>query len=276
MATSPKKNNRILDRDLAKALTDLSKVIPQKELAKKFRIKKWHISVYKEHRRRKPFDKRKRKKILQFYSKLQEVEREEDFLYHYRVVTKKKRLIPSIKLPTSKVVELVERIGVVKLAREIGVKPETVERWQKGRFLKLKLKTKERLYEIHRKYLKRWVGLFFVKEIFIPKHRKRGKSYCKIVYYKIFYGTESEFVDYVRDREYFKVEGWLIDRKRKFKGTEVQDFLEYLDEVVETKDEVLLRKSIEDCREFLTDNFKGRILSRLLKIVRIYEKVLHE
>lgn len=260
------------ERDLAKALYDLNKIFTSKELSRKFRIKPWQVSKYKKYRKRKPFNKKKRERILKFYDKLQRMEKGEDFRYHYRVITKKRRIVPSIKIPASRINELIERIGIKKLAREMRVKPETIKKWQKGRFIRLGLKAKEKLYRTYREYLKRLVGLFFLQEAFLPKHKRRRKAYCYIKYYKTFFGTKNEFKNYIEDKEYFRLQDSLIGERGRFNEVETGNFLNYLNKVRQTGDESLLRRSIEDCREFIAENFKGKGLRRLLKKVKKYEK----
>src|SRR5271157_1659812 len=89
------------ERELAKALSDLNKIFGRKKLAKQFRIKIWQVSAYKNYRKRKLFDKKKRLKIMSFYKKLQEPRHGEDFQYNYKIVSKKKRLVPNIGLQTA-------------------------------------------------------------------------------------------------------------------------------------------------------------------------------
>lgn len=268
MATSNKKNGRILDRKLAKALVDLTKILSQKELAKKFKIKKWQVAAYKQYKKRKPFNKKKRAAILRFYDKIKKAEKGEDLLYHYRVVAE--RIQPILALPTSMVRELIKEIGIERLAKKMKVTPETVKRWQRGK-VRIKLKNKTRLFQVYKRYLylKKWIGLFFLSREF--KYNKRFRRYYYIHYERFFYGTKEQFYKHILDTEWGDIEiiDSLIGEKKIFKAKEVEIFLEHLERVHEG----YIKKSLKACREFLEDNFKGRILTRLLKILKEYVEI---
>jgi len=255
-----KKNERILDRKLAKALIDLNKIFPQEEIVKRFTIKKWRISAYKRYKKRKPFDKRKRRAILKFYDDILDkkpLQRQ----YDYRVV--KKRVRPIVDHIVIKTRDLKTRIGIKKLAREMKVKPETITKWEKGKQIP-SFKKRQKLWQITQKYLKRLVGIFFVSKSKPKEPPKKGfEEYSIIFYQKIFYGTKKEFHNFIRIGV-VEMHDSLIGERGTFKKKEATNFLENLEEL----DKAYLRSSAEACRDFLKHNFKGAILTKLLRLLR--------
>jgi len=265
MVTSPKKNKRILDKELVRAFTDLNRIFPQEEIAKKFKIKKWRISAYKKPKKRKPFDKRKRKEIIKFYKAIL-TQKPLYYQYDYRVV--KGRVKPIVDYTMAKTKDVKTRIEIKKLAKIMGVKPETIRRWQQGRIVRMRHKTREKLWKVHKKYLKKLDGLFFVcKRTFKKLAKKEFKLYCYIFYYKNSYGTKEEFYEAIRIAV-VELRDSLIAERGKFKEEDVISFLANLKDV----SKAYKRSSIEMWREFLKRNFKGVSLTRLLAMLKRYDK----
>jgi len=266
MAT-PKRKKTTLDKDLAKALTDLNKVFSATSLGKKFKIKPWKVYYYKRYRKRKPFPKKIKGKILRFYKKLRDRKKEEDLRYHYKVV-KRKRLKPVTFIGKIKTKELIKKIGKDELAKRMGVKPKTIERWAEGRFDRVRKKTKEKLYQEYKK-IRELAGIFFLYYRFKTRWGKRRilREYCKIKYYPGFSGTKQGFLDYIREKEFYDIEEYLIAEQRKFKLLDVIKFLKNLKNV----SQAYFIESIEDCRQFIEDNFDRKQRTKLLKNLSKYE-----
>jgi hypothetical protein len=281
MAT-PKKDKKILDRKqvwkeqrtLAKALRDLNQFFSAKSLAKKFKIKPSQVYYYKQYRKRRPFPKEKREKIIEFWEYLKRAPKREDLIHHYKV--RKGRLKPSPSVSFEITNKVIKKVGVEKLAKRLRVKPETVKRWQEKGTLGSSLKIKKKIFQKFQKYYKRWVGLFFIREKFKVRGKKEPEGYCKIVYARHFNGSKENLIDYViSHRVYGKVNKNQIRRDSliadlgKFKEKKVAKFFnEYLPRVAESK----LASSLTECYEFLKENFKGKKLERLTQILKEYEK----
>jgi hypothetical protein len=156
------------------------------------------------------------------------------------------------------------------------VKPETVKRWAERGTLYSKKEIKKKLFREFQKHYRRWVGLFFICEYFKERGRKEPKEYCKIVYARHFNGSKEDLIDYVIthktfgeiDRNQLKKDSLIADIG-KFKEKRVENFFrKYLPKVSPTK----LTSSLNECYNFLKENFKGKALERLTKILKEYEK----
>jgi len=272
MAT-PKRKKTTLDKDFAKALTDLNKVFSATILGKKFKIKPWKIYYYKRYRKRKPFSKTKRKKILRFYRKLIRRKEREDFRYHYKV-TKRKRIEPVRFIAELQVKELIKEIGKEELAKRMKVKPETIERWETRKIGRLKKEHRKKLFRLY-ETIKRLAGIFFLCYQCPMKWGRRRimRTYCYIKYYPAYKGTKEGFLNLIREREWETAEledkwRYLIAPQEEFDISATIDFLRNLDKVSEAR----LPESLEDCREFIEDNFKGKDRRTLLEELSKYEQ----
>jgi len=282
MTTSKKNKKKTLktrkkntERELSRALYDLSSIFTRKEIADKFKITERQVSVYRKYRIRKPFNKEKKGKILNFYNKLQKAKEGEDLFYHYIVTGKQRRIKPSIQIPSLIIDELAERIGVINLARRMGVSRQTIWRWRKGKFLRLSLRTKEKLHKLSISVTKKLLGLFFLQEEFVIRSKKtiKKRRYSVIRYLKVFLGTEEEFKNYINAKEYYELVDSIIGEKGKFKKEETINFMVYLKEVKKSGDSALLSTSAQAYKEFIIDNFRGKepsiLLGELNKIHKI-------
>ena len=208
---------RILDkehRELAKALTDLSKIFTQKDLAKRFKLKPAQIRYYKRYRKVKPLAKRKRTPIISFYQKLLAKEKGEDRRYHYRVVRKRIKLAPV--LFQRKTLELLKSPEIKKLAKKEKVSPETIlakklkvsrqiiKKWAKRDVRRLKKESRQKLFRAYQKIARRLVGLFSIQREFETKWGRRMvyRSYREIVYHSYFLGSEESFKAHIYEIEY--------------------------------------------------------------------------
>jgi len=281
MAT-PKKEKRISDRAsdwknqriLAKALRDLNQFFSAKDLAKKFKIKPSQVYYYKQYRKRKPLDKRKREKIIEFWEYLKRAPKREDLIYHYKV--RQGRLKPSPSVSFEITNKVINKVGVKKLAKKLKVKPETIKRWQEKGTLGSSKKIKKKIFQEFQRHYRRWVGLFFIREKFKVRGKKEPEGYCKIVYARHFNGSKENLIDYVISHRVFgEVDKSQIRRCSiiadlgEFKERKVARFFdEYLPKVDKSK----LVSSLNECYSFLEENFKGKKLERLIKILKEYEE----
>ncbi len=273
------------DRELARAFTDLTRVFSKKELEKRFKITGHQISTYKRYRKRKPFESKKRRKVLLFYRKLQASKHNEKIRFNYDTRGKKRRLFASKGIPTRKVQSLVKRkgVGIKRLAKEMGVSPDTVRRWSRGKG-KLTTKQKNRLYRLSRKYYAHLNGLFFLRlrdEYQKKSWQGRQRGYSLIKYYNgHFYGSESELRGFViEDNQTSTLIDELIVPRGKPTGGRIgpkerraSSFFNHLSEVKAAGDYALLQRSLINSREFVHANFKGSAAGRLLRKIRRYGK----
>jgi hypothetical protein len=268
------KTKKILDRQLAKALRDLNQFFTAKEISKKFKIKPWQVYSYKKYRKRKPLPKAKRDKIIEFWEYLKKASKREDLLYQYRVVKGRLKPSPSVSFEITK--KTIDKVGIEKLAKRLKVRPETVKRWAERGTLYSKKEIKKKLFKEFQKYYRRWVGLFFICEYFRERGKKEPKGYCRIVYARHFNGSKEDLIDYVIanktfgevNRNQLKKDSLIADIG-KFKEKQVENFFrKYLPRVSPTK----LTSSLNECYDFLKENFKGEALDRLTAILKEYEK----
>jgi hypothetical protein len=270
---APKKEKKI-DRPLAKSLRDLNQFFSAKELSKKFKIKPWQVYYYKKYSKRKPFDLKKRKKIIEFWEYLKKAPKREDLIYQYRVIKGRLKPSPSVSFEITK--KTIDKVGIEKLTKKLKVSPETIKKWAERGTLYSKKEIKKKLFREFEKHYRRWVGLFFICEYFKERGKKEPKEYCKIIYARHFNGSKENLIDYVVSQKTFG----KIDRNQlkkfslitdigKFKEKQVEKFFrKYLPQVSPTK----LTSSLNECYDFLKENFKGKILDRLTKILKEYEK----
>ena len=273
MATK-KDTKRRLDKEtryLIRAVRDLSQIFTQKELSKRFKITPSQIRYYKQYRKRKPLPKRKREAIIRFYGKLKDRERKEDYRYHYVVV--KRRIKKGKDIIQRQTLDLIEEIGAEKLAKKIGVKPETIIRWSNRRVGRLRKEHRRRLYRLHSKLIKNLVGLFVIQREFKDK-KERKKKYNFIEYHGIFKGTEIGFESYILGTKQTEIEfiraeiiDSLIRKQGKFSVNEAKKFISHLGNVPLS----FFAKSKNACYEFIVDNFTGKDKSKLLKELEKYE-----
>jgi len=168
-------------------------------------------------------------------------------------------------------VELIKAIGKDKLAKRMKVKPETIEKWARGDFIRLREKTRKKLYRVY-KTIQKLTGIFFLcRELTAKWGRRRViRSYYFIHYEPIFYGTNEGFLDKIYEVEWkileIKKEDYLKGKRRSFTLSETLRFLKKLERV----SEAYFPESLEACREFVNDNFKGKERNKLLKKLKKY------
>jgi len=256
------------ERDLAKALTDLNKIFTTKELAKKFGIKTWQVSRYKKYRKRKPFDKRKREQILKFYKDIIERKKGLDYKYGYRII--RGRVQPILDYDIIKVKELVDEIGVEKLAKKIGVSPYTIRRWMTGGLLRFTNEARKKIDRLHQKTFLKLAGIFFLSQGFEIAGGEELAHYKYIHYQENFKGSQDEFLNYIHssERGFPDIIDFLIAQKGKFGKEKAKQFLRHLGRVSSAHKE----KSYQNCRLFVKHNFKGTTQSQLLKLIRKYRR----
>ena len=281
MAT-PKKNKKILNRKqawkeqriLAKALRDLNQFFSAKELARKFKIKPSQVYYYKQYRKRKPLDEKKRKKIIEFWEYLKRAPKREDLIYHYRVRGGRLKPSPSVSFEITN--KVINEVGIEKLAKILKVKPETIRRWQEKGTLGSNKKIKEKIFQEFQKRHRRWAGLFFICKQYKVKRKKEFEEYCEIIYARNFNGSKESLIDWVAknitygfvDRKQLKKDSLIADLGKFKERKVIRFFNEYLPKVDKSK----LNSSLTQCYEFLKENFKGKKLEKLTEILKQYGK----
>ncbi len=277
-----KQIKRTFDRDIARAVTDLNKILSQEEISKKFNIPKWKITPYKYKKKRKlrPLNEKTRKKILKFYNEVLASKDRANYRYSFRADRRKirigigryksiKRIKPTISPTVFKVQNLIELVGIKELAKKMGVKPATVIRWKRGNFKRLRVKTLRNLHKLIQKLTKKISGIFIIsKEIRV---KDKIVKYKFILYEEGFHGSEERFLEWVhyRDVNIADVPDCLIARKGRFPEEKATAFLE---ENLPKISKNYLASSIENCRAFVRGNFKGKTLNKLRGIIRKHAK----
>ena len=262
-------------RDLATALTDLTKIFPRKTLARQLRITPRQVTIYKTYRKRSPLPPKKEKAILAFYRKLQLAKNRENLKYSYHVTGARRRITPVKWVTVAEINDVVRSFkgknGVKKAAKLIGVSEGTILRWRSGQGGRIKPKNRKGISRAHKKTMgESYDGVFSITREFRTVKGPAAYAYTFIAFYTaILYKNPQDFIRFVGDDTGYQVNGGeLINHPKKFTEAQAIRFIQdHMIKIKKSKNVSLWEKSVDALKRFVDTEFKGKAQERLIDVI---------
>lgn len=266
-------------RQLARALTDLNRILTQKDIAKRFRITRGQVSRWKKYKKQTLPSKKKQDQIISFYWKLLATKKNEDIKYKY--VVQRRRIVPIMGISQRQIRDIIQKYGtdkktkkfsesqgIKKAAKKFGVSTSTIRRWVRGKFPKKKSRQRKKLNELHKKaYRIAYDGIFLLSSNdFHKKNSLRTVEYYKIEFVSNVVGPKAELMNYARGGNMFAVHDSIVARPRKFKEKDASQFIENLKK--KRKLSVKFNESVNQMIEFVEREFRGKSKQKLMRKIR--------